>query len=220
MSDLLGSILDNMKPPPSTVNKDAIKRRKELKRKFEEENKKRADRVKEIEKKVEMFAMGTEKEFGFEPAEKEWRAIQHEIAEIAGVISVSCYNGQSTEKHVVLFKKDSCPNEEELKKRRLGEKYIEGFTKSRPQISPSKAPTRSSKTPFIPSRNYQDKYKKILNTAELNVTGDNRQFHGLVPVHMLCSEPKSIEDSLNEIREKKRLKSGHGSGETVELDDK
>ena len=46
---------------------------------------------------------------------------RHEIAEIAGVISVSCYNGQSTEKHVVLFKKDSCPGEEELKKRRLGE---------------------------------------------------------------------------------------------------
>lgn len=185
---------------------------------MEEENKKRADRVREIEKKVESFALGTEKEFGFDPVEKEWRAIQHEIAEIAGVISVSCYNGQSTEKHVVLFKKDSCPGEEELKKRRLGEKYIEGFTKSRSQCSPSKAPVRSSKAPFIPSRNYQDKYKKILNTAE--VTGDNRQFHGLVPVHMLCSEPKSIEDSLNEIREKKRLKTGHGSGNSVESDDK
>ena len=47
--------------------------------------------------------------------------LRHEIAEIAGVISVSCYNGQSTEKHVVLFRRDSCPGEEELKKRRLGE---------------------------------------------------------------------------------------------------
>ena len=51
-------------------------RRKELKRKFEEENKKRAERVKEIEKQVEKFAMGTDKEFNFEPVEKEWRAIQ------------------------------------------------------------------------------------------------------------------------------------------------
>ena len=51
-------------------------RRKELKRKLEEENKKRADRVREIEKKVESFALGTEKEFGFDPVEKEWRAIQ------------------------------------------------------------------------------------------------------------------------------------------------
>ncbi|KAL5254854.1 hypothetical protein ACHWQZ_G014333 [Mnemiopsis leidyi] len=217
MSDLLGSILDNMKPPPSTVNKDALKRRKELKRKFEEENKKRAERVKEIEKQVEKFALGTDKEFNFEPSEKEWRAIQHEIAEIAGVISISCYNGQNKEKHVVLFKKESCPGEEELKKRRLGEKYIEGFSRTRPQTSPSKTRSKNSKTPFIPSRNYQDKYKKILNTAE--VTRDDRQFHGLVPVHMLCSEPKSIEDSLNEIREKKKLKTGHSSGTTDESGD-
>jgi hypothetical protein len=47
-----------------------------LKRKFEEETKKRAERVREIEKEVEKFAMGTEKEFSFEPVEKEWRAIQ------------------------------------------------------------------------------------------------------------------------------------------------
>jgi len=208
-----------MKPPPSTANKDSIKRRKELKRKMEEDNKKRSDRVKEIEKEVEKFASGTEKELSFAPVEKEWRAIQHEIAEIAGVISVSCYNGQSTEKHVVLFRRDSCPGEEELKKRRLGEMYIEGFTKSRHQCSPSKRPLRSSKTPgFVPSRNYQDKYKNILNTSE--VTGDSRQFHGLVPVHMLCSEPKSIEDSLNEIREKKRLKTAHSSGNSEESDDK
>ena len=46
---------------------------------------------------------------------------RHEIAEIAGVVSISCYNGQDKEKHVVLFKKESCPSEEELKKRRLGE---------------------------------------------------------------------------------------------------
>jgi hypothetical protein len=46
---------------------------------------------------------------------------RHEIAEIAGVISISCYNGQGTEKHVVLFKRDNCPSEEELKRRRLGE---------------------------------------------------------------------------------------------------
>ena len=41
-----------------------------------------------------------------------------------------------------------------------------------------------------------------------------------VPVHMLCSEPKSIEDSLNEIREKKRLKTAHSSGNSEESDDK
>ena len=54
-----------------------LERRKELKRKFEEENKKRAERVKEIEKQVEKFALGTDKEFNFEPSEKEWRAIQY-----------------------------------------------------------------------------------------------------------------------------------------------
>ena len=32
--------------------------------------------MKEIEKQVEKFAMGTDKEFNFEPVEKEWRAIQ------------------------------------------------------------------------------------------------------------------------------------------------
>ena len=43
---------------------------------MEEDNKKRSDRVKEIEKEVEKFASGTEKELSFAPVEKEWRAIQ------------------------------------------------------------------------------------------------------------------------------------------------
>lgn len=204
MSDLLGSILDNMTKPPSTINKQDLERRRLLKKKRAAENALRADRVKSIEQEVEEFVTGPLTELAFSPTDKEWRAIQHEVGEIGGLITVSCYNGPDKDKHVTLFKKESCPSEEELKKRRLGERYIEGYCKphledTRP--SPSK---RKKVEGFAPNRNYQDKYKRMLDTTE--VSGDHRQYHGLVPVHMLCSEPKSIEDSLNEIREKKKQK--------------
>ena len=42
------------------------------------------------------------------------------MAEMSGLMSVSCDNGSSQEKHVTIFKKDSFPGEEEIKKRRLG----------------------------------------------------------------------------------------------------
>lgn len=200
MSDLLGSILDNMTAPPINKDKDAIKRKHALKRKRDEEARRRAAAVREVQKKVDEFVSGKEVEFSFKPSEKEWRAIQHEMAEVTGLISVSCNNGPTKEKYVTIFKKENCPSEEEMKKRRLGENYIEGYTKHVP------APSRSKpcNQPIIPTRNYQDKYKKFIDTLE--VKEDSRQFHGLVPVHMLCSEQKTIEDSLNEIRDKKRVK--------------
>ena len=56
----------------------------------------------------------------------------------------------------------------------------------------------------------QDKYKRILDSADAIV--DRREYHGLVPVHMLC-EPKTIEESMSEIRQKKKQKSEHAAAQ-------
>ena len=51
-------------------------RKHALKRKRDEEARRRAAAVREVQKKVDEFVSGKEVEFSFKPSEKEWRAIQ------------------------------------------------------------------------------------------------------------------------------------------------
>eukprot|EP00116_Pleurobrachia_bachei_P010859 sb/3471121/ len=189
MSDLLGSILDNMTKPPNTTNKAELERRKLYRKQEERARRKRKELQGKIELRVDEFVKTSEPEFSFDPAEREIRALQHEVAETAGLISVSCYNGEKSEKHVTVFKKEHCPSDEEIKRRRFGELYIENFGKQRSASQPEDT-TASSSTPppssgakkravvqDQPHSDYRDKYKKILNTSEIGQ--DNRDYHGL-----------------------------------------
>ena len=136
--DLLGSILGSMTGPPKGNEKEREERRKakEMAKKMEE---KRASQVKlfrqKIEAKVDAFvktsvtldrdkptedgSVRDEKlEFSnrchhFEPMNQYERSVIHDVAEVAGLVAHS-FGQEDVDRHVVLWKKEFTPCEDEI----------------------------------------------------------------------------------------------------------
>ncbi len=110
--DLLGSILGNMSAPPGVSAEE--KKRREKERQLEERQRKAAKEFRaKTEAKVNAFLKTEEKRLNCPPMEKHLRSIVHDVAEVAGLVGHSL-GEDGVDRHVVLWKKEAAPSEDEL----------------------------------------------------------------------------------------------------------
>ncbi|XP_028394133.1 sperm-associated antigen 7 homolog [Dendronephthya gigantea] len=214
--DLLGSILSNMDAPPTNkIDKAKQKRLKEQKEKLESlqaEEKLKRDKFRgEIEKEVNDFMKNLDKKHHeYKPMESVQRSIIHDVAEIAGITSYS-FGEEEFGRCIVLFKKEFAPSEEELTIMRNSKEYDPEKVKQMLQEKKRKAASVQTKpesrsAPKRPRTNYKEKYEHLIgkesgkDSARLTVT--NKTF-GNVPSENK-KDLRSIEETLNDIRAKKR----------------
>lgn len=208
--DLLGSILGNMEKPPS-ISSEQKKKEKQEREKFEklqeEERKQKAKFRKSIEVRISKFVNDSEKtSYQFEAMEKVSRTIVHDVADIAGLIT-HAFGKEESGRYIMIFKKEFPPSEEEIAAYKRGEEWDPEKDTQKPLPSiPAKSdpPTTAAE----PSTNYRDKYKHLIGTTSAKdaarKTEANKSF-GMVPSRNK-RDVRSIEQTMNEIREKKRQK--------------
>ncbi|XP_071944344.1 sperm-associated antigen 7-like [Antedon mediterranea] len=214
MADLLGSILNSMEKPPSVGEKEKklAKERKAKLEKMKEDDRKRKNAFREkIEERINAFINDSkETRLKLENMDKMCRSIVHDIADVAGLTSFS-FGLTDDERYVMLFKKEYAPTDDELEAYRRGEEWNPEIAKEKArlkELEEAELSSTSKKEKFVPATNYRDKYKKLIGEesakeAAHNLT-PNKQF-GFVP-SANKKDKRSVEETLNEIRAKKKLK--------------
>ncbi|XP_062505604.1 sperm-associated antigen 7 homolog [Corticium candelabrum] len=211
--DLLGSILGSMDKPPAVSSQEKKRREAEVKRAAEEKKKKSKFR-KEIEQKVSEFIQdGSRTRLSFEPMEKVYRSIVHDVADVAGLTSFS-FGDEDIDRYIMLFKKEHLPSDEELEALRSGKEYDPSLKVSQAfdaatdlDESPQQQTKRhKSGDDQSVSSHYHDKYKSILGDKSAKgaavITTPNKAF-GYVPSENK-KDQRSIEQTLNDIKQRKR----------------
>ncbi|RUS73944.1 hypothetical protein EGW08_018282 [Elysia chlorotica] len=126
MADLLGSILASMEKPPTmgTEERNKAKAQKALLEKQQEAEKKKLDMFrKKMQKSIHDFIKdGKQEKMKFEPMDKVFRAIVHDVAEVAGLTSFS-FGLEEEDRYVMLWKKEFAPSDDELLAYRRGEEW-------------------------------------------------------------------------------------------------
>ncbi|XP_068753447.1 sperm-associated antigen 7 homolog [Montipora capricornis] len=217
--DLLGSILKSMDAPPTTeVDKKAKEERVKLKKLQMQEKKKNAVFRAKTEKEVTEFIKDTKQtRMKFPPMTRIQRSIVHDVAEIAGLTTFS-FGEDEIDRYVMLFKKEFPPSDEELEAYRNGEEFdpdSTGKSKDESQsiedsdsVEVAQSSTKHSKQP--PPTYYKDKYKHLLGSDSgkdaARATKSNSAY-GYVPSENK-RDLRSIEETLNDIRKRKKLKPG------------
>ncbi|XP_001630538.2 sperm-associated antigen 7 homolog [Nematostella vectensis] len=224
--DLLGSILNSMDAPPKTEDSKAREKRAKLAKLQKEERKKKADFREKVEKDVNKFINDAKRtRLKFPPMNKVQRSIVHDVAEIGGLTTFS-FGEDEVDRYVMLFKKESPPPDEELEAYRNGEEYDPEVAKKKKKAQVSSLQTSeesatnmfasgapywpASKAPKGPGTSagtfYKDKYKHLLGEssgkAAATTTKSNTSY-GVVPSENK-RDLRSIEETLNDIRKRKR----------------
>lgn len=216
MADLLGSILDAMEKPPSVGDKEK-KLAREQRDKLEKQQK--AEKVQmhkfrqRMQEKILTFIQdSSQKKIKFEPMDKVTRTIVHDCAEVAGLASFS-FGLEEVDRYVMLWKKEFAPCDDELLAYRRGEEWSEERVvelqqqKEMEKLEREESMKRQKDT-MIPVSNYKDKYEKIIGKAAAKdaakLTIANKQY-GFVPSENK-TDKRSIEETMNAIREKKKQK--------------
>jgi len=233
--DLLGSILGSMEKPP-TVNNEAKKKQREQKEKMEKlqarERQVRSSFRLEIQTRINRFLQNDLEGFRFEPMDKLQRAIVHEVAETAGISSFA-FGVEEEDRFVMLFKKEFAPTEEQLVIYRSGTTYDPAEVskiltrreeeKRRKMTEEEEAAGRGKKKKnadvegaagVSSSSDYHNKYQHLIGTDSAAAAA--KSMNANASYGFVTSENKkdkrSIEETLADIRSKKRLKTGEGDG--------
>jgi len=214
--DLLGSILNSMdKNKPPVVGEQQKKAKKQQEEKFKQRQEEERNQLKKFKEKLEVkinlfLQDDTCPKLSLEPMAKVHRAIVHEISEIAGLSAFS-FGEEDVDRHVVIFKKEFTPSNEELNAYRKGltwnpEKIAKYSPIGNEEESPSVGKPSSSKATATAS--YINKYERLLGKEvakdAAKITEINKAY-GLVPRENK-KDNRSIEQTLNDIRAKKKQK--------------
>lgn len=214
--DLLGSILNSMDKPPSVSDKQRMmmKKQKEafLQRQKEEKEKLQAFREK-IEAKINEFIQDEKvHKYTFAPMEQVYRSIIRDVTEVAGLLAYS-FGEEGVDRHIVIFKKESTPCEDELAALRRGEEWTPEMAKELAEKREQEKKlmeeeSKSKPKEFVPNSNYKEKYEHLIGKdsalAAARKTETNRQY-GFVPSENK-RDHRSIEQTLADIKAKKKLK--------------
>ncbi|XKL65599.1 hypothetical protein PGB90_009019 [Kerria lacca] len=214
--DLLGSILNSMDKPPSINEKERerIKKAKEAMQKQQNKEKEKLKAFREdIEKKINEFEQDeTKTKLEFLPNDRIFRTIIHEVAQDADMVSYS-FGEEGVDRHIVVYKKQFVPCEDELNALRRGEEWNEEKAKiiaeKRKQEQLEKEEYKKKKVEtFVPVSNYQTKYQHLIGLEAAKdaarKTEINKQY-GFVPSENK-KDSRSIEQTLADIQNKKRMK--------------
>jgi len=225
-----------MEKPP-TVNNEAKKKQREQKEKMEKlqarERQVRSSFRLEIQTRINRFLQNDLEGFRFEPMDKLQRAIVHEVAETAGISSFA-FGIEEEDRFVMLFKKEFAPTEEQLviyrsgttydpaevtkiltrreeeKRKKMTEKEGEAAGKGKKKRNVVDA---DGGDPGLPSSSdYHSKYQHLIGTDSAAAAA--KSMNANTSYGFVTSENKkdkrSIEETLADIRSKKKLKTGEG----------
>jgi hypothetical protein len=167
-----------------------------------------------IEQVISKFAADdTQSRHTFPPMDQTQRSVVQDVIDVAGLTSHS-FGIDGVDRHIVVFKSDSLPSDDELAAMRRGEVYDPEQVRLRKEAEQaelqSSCSSRSSRKrePAPAAANYQEKYVHLIgkdagkSAAQATVT--NKQF-GYVP-SANKKDQRSIEQTLEDIRKKKRQK--------------
>lgn len=214
--DLLGSILNSMDKPPTVSDKQKtlLKKQKEEYQKYQRAE---AERLKVFREKVEgkinkFLRDDNAKEYKFPPMDQIHRSIIHDVAEVANVWAYS-FGEEGIDRHIVIFKREYAPSEDQLNVLRRGEEWNEEIAKklveererqAKEEIEISKLKKR--KDNFTPNSYYKDKYEHLIGkeaALEAARKTEANSSYGCVPSENK-KDQRSIEQTLADIRAKKR----------------
>ncbi|XP_067879859.1 sperm-associated antigen 7 homolog [Heterodontus francisci] len=225
MADLLSSILSSMEKPPTVGDQETRRKAREqaarLKKMQEEDRKQKAEFRKRMEKLISDFIQSsTQKKKKFDPMNKLERSILHDVVEVAGLTSFS-FGEDDDSRYVMIFKKEFAPSDEELDAYRRGEEWdpqkaeekrrIKELAQEEAEQAAKQGPSKEA----CPNTNYKEKYSHLIGTVAAKEGAHTLQAnkaYGCVPTTNK-RDTRSIEEAMNEIRAKKKLKlSDEGTG--------
>ncbi|CAB3360659.1 Hypothetical predicted protein [Cloeon dipterum] len=223
--DLLSSIMNAMDKPPR-VNDREKKAQKDQQAAYEKMKLAEKKHLSEFRAKIEGMVNDfvkdvTKPKIVFETMDKVHRAVVHDVAEIAGLPAFSL-GTEGLDRHIQIYKKETVPSEKILEEaRRTGVTDLdeaqqiieerETEEKQQRELDLKKGPETE------PTKNYKEKYEHLigkesaLDAAKKTVT--NKQY-GFVPAENK-KDQRSIEQTLADMRERKRQKLSHGDVSTA-----
>ncbi|KAM9312414.1 sperm-associated antigen 7 [Gastrophryne carolinensis] len=221
MADLLGSILSSMERPPQVGDQETRRKAREqaarLKKMQEHEKRQKGEFRKRMEKEVSDFIQDSaQTKKKFQPMGKIERSILHDVVEVAGLTSFS-FGEDEESRYVMIFKKEFAPCDEELEAYRKGEEWDPAKAEEKrklKELAQKEAEEEALRGPSSvnPNSDYKDKYSHLIgkNAAKdaAHMLQANKAY-GCVPVANK-RDTRSIEEAMNEIRAKKRLKHEDG----------
>lgn len=209
MEDLLGSILNKMAKPPSLDEQQRKATRKQAENLIERQNEERAllrNFQKKMQTKIADFMLDNALEkVTLPPMNRIQRSIIHEIAETAGLSAFS-FGEEDIDRHVVVYKKEFTPCQEELSAYRRGLEWKPKLVEE--ESTPEVDQLPSSKSESAAVAHYSTKYDRLFGNEQVKeatkVTQINRKY-GFVSSENK-KDQRSIEQTLDDIRAKKRQK--------------
>ncbi|GAB0201170.1 sperm-associated antigen 7 [Grus japonensis] len=225
--DLLGSILSSMERPPAAADGEARRRAREqaarVKKLQEQEKRQKVEFRKRMEQEVSQFIQASgEPRRRFQPMNKIERSILHDVAEVAGLTSFS-FGDDEDSRYVMVFKKEFAPSDEELEAYRRGEEWDPARAGQRRRLRELAAQQEEEEeeeqlqrgpAPPGPPTDYKDKYRHLIGSDAAKAaarTMEANKAYGCVPVANK-RDTRSIEEAMNEIRAKKRLRQAEDEG--------
>ncbi|XP_060635774.2 sperm-associated antigen 7 [Anolis sagrei] len=214
--DLLGSILSSMEPPPRLGDREARRAKEEtarLKKLQEQEKRQKVEFRKQMEKEVSDFIQdSSQTKKTFQPMNKIKRSILHDVVEVAGLTSFS-FGDEEDSRYVMIFKKEFAPSDEELEAYRRGEEWDPQQAKEKRRLKElaqrqEEEEARKGPTVVNPNTDYKDKYSHLIGKVAAKDAAHAMEpnvAYGCVPVANK-RDTRSIEEAMNEIRAKKRLR--------------
>ncbi|XP_042327793.1 sperm-associated antigen 7 [Sceloporus undulatus] len=220
--DLLGSILSSMEPPPPLAGREARRAKEQtaqLKKLQEQEKRQKAEFRKRMEKEVSDFIQDSgQTKKKFRPMNKIERSILHDVVEVAGLTSFS-FGEEEESRYVMIFKKEFAPSDEELEAYRRGEEWDPQQAEEKrrlKELAQREAEEDARKGPTVvnPNTDYKDKYSHLIGKVAAKDAAhamEANKAYGCVPVANK-RDTRSIEEAMNEIRAKKRLRQSEDEG--------
>ncbi|KAG7212105.1 hypothetical protein KM043_012454 [Ampulex compressa] len=214
--DLLGSILNSMDKPPAVSDKQKALMKKQ-KEEYQKHQRAESDKLKHFREKVEgkinkFLQDDSAKEYKFPPMDQIHRTIIHDVAEVANVWAYS-FGEEGVDRHIMIFKREYAPSEDQLNALRRGEEWSEEIAKrlleererqAKEEVEAAKS--RKRKDNFVPNSFYKDKYQHLIGkeaALEAARKTEANSSYGCVPSENK-KDQRSIEQTLADIRAKKR----------------
>ncbi|ERE69327.1 calmodulin-binding transcription activator 2 isoform 2 [Cricetulus griseus] len=217
MADLLGSILSSMEKPPSLGDQESRRKAREqaahLKKLQEQDKQQKVEFRKRMEKEVSDFIQDSgQVKKKFQPMNKIERSILHDVVEVAGLTSFS-FGEDDDCRYVMIFKKEFAPSDEELDSYRHGEEWDPQKAEEKrklKELAQKQEEEAAKQGPAVvsPASDYKDKYSHLIGKGAAKDAAHMLQAnktYGCVPVANK-RDTRSIEEAMNEIRAKKRLR--------------
>eukprot|EP00095_Tigriopus_kingsejongensis_P003462 snap_masked-scaffold13_size735724-processed-gene-4.5 protein:Tk03462 transcript:snap_masked-scaffold13_size735724-processed-gene-4.5-mRNA-1 annotation:"sperm-associated antigen 7 homolog" len=217
--DLLNSIMSQMDKPPSLSEKEKAQRQKDkaMALKLEAKRKKMAQDFRtQMEADVAAFLADQQAQSKpYRPMEKFRRSVLHDVAEIAGLIS-HAFGEEDVDRHLILWKRDFPPSEDELTCRRAGQpwdpdtyyrdKQAAEQLSLKEEIEARKQRKQRQEKVVPKGQAYQAKYEHIIgeDALALHKTELNKSY-GMVSADEK-KDRRTVEDIQAELRAKKKLK--------------